>query len=315
MHWLQRRRRSQLRQRIVTGTVDLEALGIKRLTVPQSILNQMPLYTYGTAQPEHRSAEGAEKITSSDTVTTSRSSSPSPNVRPTPARMHSYRPNASDQPTCPICLDDFDEPTDTDAGTAVRELPCHHIFHPECVDTFLRDNSSLCPMCKKSCLPKGYCPKNVTNAMVRRERIMRRNRERGANTPTVDANAESSAEAGGSEAAAQQPQSSHPIQGSLGQRIARRIISAPAPSLARNHGSSEQMTEMSSTSRRSATTSANPLPTPPADTNRRREWARQRAIAMLGRRAAPVDPDAEEDARTPRWRKMIGTIFPGVGGR
>jgi hypothetical protein len=54
---------------------------------------------------------------------------------------------------------------------------------------------------------------------------------------------------------------------------------------------------------------------PPADANRRREWARQRAVAMLGRRAPPLDPDAEEAARTPRWRKVIGTIFPGLGGR
>lgn len=310
MHWIQRRRRLQLRQRVVNGEVDLEALGIKRLTVPQELLNQMPLYVYGTSRPQESPAVDAEKFGSSETPN-SRSSSPSPDVQPTPARMSSYRPTALDQPTCPICLDDFDAPSATEAGTTVRELPCRHIFHPECVDTFLRDNSSLCPICKKTCLPAGYCPKNVTNAMVRRERIMRRNRERNGGDQTLHPITEAGADPLDMDTIPR-PQPSHPPS-SLGQRIARRITSAPAPSTAA--GSSQQMADLSSTPRRSATTAGGPNVNPPADTTRRREWARQRAIAMLGRRAAPADPDAEEAARTPRWRKVVSTIFPGVGGR
>lgn len=321
MHWIQRRRRQQLRQRVVTGEVDLEVLGIKRLTVPQELLDKMPLYTYGTVRPEPPAPKdqpfaGAEKDASS--ATGSRSSSPSPDVRPTPAmiRAHSYRPTALDQPTCPICLDDFlaADPATNEPGNTVRELPCHHIFHPECVDTFLRDNSSLCPMCKKSCLPKGFCPKNVTNAMVRRERIMRRNRERGG---AVDENQPTDTNAADMPVLPDDPppRPSHP-PASLAQRISRRITSAPTPAA----GSSQQMTDLSSTrneQQRSATTIGGPppAPIPPADTSRRREWARQRAVAMLGRRGAPLDPDAEEAARTPRWRKVVGSIFPGVGGR
>jgi hypothetical protein len=310
MHWVQRRRRNHLRQRVVTGELDLEVLGIKRLTVPQELLDKMPLYTYGTVRPERAvapSSNGKHLASSSD----SRSSSPALNARPSPAivRAHSYRPTALDQPTCPICLDDFvaADPSTNEPGNTVRELPCHHIFHPECVDAFLRDNSSLCPMCKTSCLPKGFCPKNVTNAMVRRERIMRRNHERGGadeNQPTdpnVDVNALDNP-----------PQAtSHPPV-SLSQRIARRITSAPATA----SSNSQPMADLSPIPQRSAT-SANPQlpPVPPADASRRREWARQRAVAMLGRRAPPLDPDAEEAARTPRWRKAIGTIFPGLGGR
>lgn len=318
MHWIQRRRRRQLRQRVVTGEVDLEVLGIKRLTVPQELLDKMPLYTYGTVRPEPAVSDTqpparAEKDLSS--ASGSRSSSPAPDVRPAPAMMraHSYRPTALDQPTCPICLDDFvaPNPATNESGNTVRELPCHHIFHPECVDTFLRDNSSLCPMCKTSCLPKGFCPKNVTNAMVRRERIMRRNRERGntdENQPSSTGDPATASEPPDLDA----PQPSH-APTSLGQRIARRITSAPAPSTAA--GSSQQMTDLSRNQQRSATTTGpTPPPVPPADTSRRREWARQRAIAMLGRRAS-LDPDAEEAARTPRWRKVIGSIFPGVGGR
>jgi hypothetical protein len=311
MHWVQRRRRNQLRQRVVTGEVDLEVLGIKRLTVPQELLDKMPLYTYGAVRPERATTSTKQTVGTGKHLTSSlnsRSSSPGPDVRPSPAmvRAHSYRPTALDQPTCPICLDDFvaADPSTNQPGNTVRELPCHHIFHPECVDAFLRDNSSLCPMCKKSCLPQGFCPKNVTNAMVRRERIMRRNRERGGvdeNQPTdpnVDTNAIDNPP-------------SHPSV-SLSQRIARRITSAPATA----SSNSQQMADLSPLPQRSATgANPQPPPVPPADANRRREWARQRAVAMLGRRAPPLDPDAEEAARTPRWRKALGTLFPGLGGR
>lgn len=310
MHWVQRRRRQQLRQRVVTGEVDLEVLGIKRLTVPQELLDKMPLYTYGTVRPEEAPAQTQRSAKDLASSSDSRSSSPAPDARPSPAmaRAFSYRPTALDQPTCPICLDDFvaADPSTNEPGNTVRELPCHHIFHPECVDAFLRDNSSLCPMCKKSCLPQGFCPKNVTNAMVRRERIMRRNRERGGvdeNQPT-DQNAEANAVDNAPQA------TSHPPV-SLSQRISRRITSAPAPT----SSNSQQMSDLTPIPQRSATSAyPQPPPVPPADASRRREWARQRAVAMLGRRAPPLDPDAEEAARTPRWRKVIGSIFPGLGG-
>ena len=187
MHWLQRRRRQALRRRVANGEVDLEALGIKRLTVPQEILDEMPLYTYGSGAPvpptAARDANAAEVGKENASPQSSRPSSPQPTTRATPAvvRSSGYRPSPLSQPTCAICLDDFvpagsntDDGQDGQDGTIVRELPCHHIFHPECVDTFLRDSSSLCPMCKKSALPKGYCPRVVTNAMVRRERMVRR---------------------------------------------------------------------------------------------------------------------------------------------
>ncbi|GMH89438.1 hypothetical protein TL16_g11457 [Triparma laevis f. inornata] len=45
--------------------------------------------------------------------------------------------------TCSICLCDFCQ------GDQIRELPCSHIFHPECVDTWLKRNSS-CPACRQS---------------------------------------------------------------------------------------------------------------------------------------------------------------------
>lgn len=148
MQLIQRRQRRNLRRRIANGEVDLEALGIKRMNVPQEQIDKMPKYTFNV-QPE-----GGLK------------------VPPVAAKTQARHNTMYQQATCAICLDDFvhDE-------TSVRELPCNHIFHPECIDPFLRDNSSLCPLCKKTALPAGFCPVAVTNIMVRRERLTRRVRE------------------------------------------------------------------------------------------------------------------------------------------
>lgn len=43
---------------------------------------------------------------------------------------------------CCICLADFE------VGETVRKLPCSHLFHPACIDTWLEFNT-LCPLCKQ----------------------------------------------------------------------------------------------------------------------------------------------------------------------
>ena len=308
MHWLQRRRRQTLRRRVASGEVDLEALGIKRLTVPQELLDEMPLYTYGTTAIISKSSQRASTIAEEKADATSGPNSDTNLARPAPAvRSTSYRPTPLSQPTCAICLDDFVPPSAETEGTTVRELPCHHIFHPECVDTFLRDSSSLCPMCKKTALPKGYCPKTITNAMVRRERIVRTIRER---MPADAANTELGHTDHRSMTLGGRIRSSVGLQG-------RRFSSTPG-----YH--SQQMRQMGSTTTpltTEDTTSALPpsdsgaLPTttpqvqPPA-TPGRREWARRRAENMLGPRA-PEDPDEVENQQTPGWRKAVRGLFPG----
>ncbi|CAG8628952.1 1757_t:CDS:1 [Cetraspora pellucida] len=49
--------------------------------------------------------------------------------------------------TCAICLEDFDD------GDKIRELPCRHCYHVECIDPWLTTKSSSCPLCKKDCKP------------------------------------------------------------------------------------------------------------------------------------------------------------------
>ncbi|KAI0762124.1 hypothetical protein BD413DRAFT_217414 [Trametes elegans] len=54
-------------------------------------------------------------------------------------------PDAIGRETCPICIVDFEE------GDDLRVLPCqgHHRFHQECVDPWLLELSSSCPLCRQ----------------------------------------------------------------------------------------------------------------------------------------------------------------------
>ncbi|KAF1947986.1 hypothetical protein EJ02DRAFT_461500 [Clathrospora elynae] len=48
---------------------------------------------------------------------------------------------------CSICTEDFEK------GQDLRVLPCNHKFHPECVDPWLLNVSSTCPLCRVDLRP------------------------------------------------------------------------------------------------------------------------------------------------------------------
>ncbi|KAI0158349.1 hypothetical protein GGR57DRAFT_460063 [Xylariaceae sp. FL1272] len=148
MHYVQNRRRAFLRQRVMNGEVNLEALGIKRLRVPLNHIETFPLFTYH-CDPSSTSimSKVAEDI----------------GVHSSSQFTAKQVDRLDHQPTCLICLDAFES-----NETVIRELPCGHIYHPECIDKFLGEMSSLCPSCKASMLPLGFSPK-ITNSMARRE--------------------------------------------------------------------------------------------------------------------------------------------------
>jgi hypothetical protein len=329
MHWIQRRRRERLRRRVANGEVDLEALGIKRLTVPQDVLDKMPLYTYtGPTGSKELEVPPLTRLGMAETrhkITLERALN-SPVMKQTPQsptetstdvlqRVHLVQ---FSQPTCAICLDDF-----VSSDTIVRELPCRHIFHPECIDSFLRENSSLCPMCKKTVLPRGYCPAAVTNAMVRRERMVRRMRERvPANEDTSSQHfysiprmrdAVRSAVTGGRRVFSA-PNRSHPTISSVEMGSATNITPmVPASSRPPDHP--EQIASFSSPDQDQSPASPEPPPPPVVvpQAQRRREWARNRAVAMLGPQHTPLGDDIEaEAARRPGWRKAVGRVWPGL---
>ncbi|KAK7984183.1 hypothetical protein PG990_012901 [Apiospora arundinis] len=171
MHYVQRRRRVSLRRRVMSGETDLEALGIKRLQVPVEHIETFPLFTYSYDAPfpppesPPQSPDPIQRVFSQ--------SSPS-------SVLTKINTRTDYQPTCLICLDHFESRV-----TIIRELPCGHIFHPECIDEFLGEISSLCPLCRTSMLPRGYCPK-ITNSMARREMATQKLRPRTPKTPKAN---------------------------------------------------------------------------------------------------------------------------------
>ena len=294
MHLIQRRHRRDLERRIANGQVNLEALGIKRLNVPQEVLDTMPRYVYTSKTGESPQAvsEPAEEKEKS-AVGKEQDTPAAAEIRADAAAERAALPKREvpfTQPTCSICLDDFE-----DGQTIVRELPCSHIFHPECIDGFLRENSSLCPMCKKSSLPKGHCPTIITNAMVRRERLIRRMRDRVTVLQLEDGT--SSTDQTGANS----------VSGNVQERMANwrsrhtRRHASTAPMSAR-----EMMTMPSSADEATRTATTNIEPPPEiqqAGPEARRRWGRERLrSAMIHERTA--DDEARAMERTLPWCKL-----------
>jgi hypothetical protein len=55
-----------------------------------------------------------------------------------------FEQGAGDCTQCHICLEDFED------GEQLRVLPCTHCFHACCVDTWIENKSSTCPVCRSS---------------------------------------------------------------------------------------------------------------------------------------------------------------------
>jgi hypothetical protein len=64
---------------------------------------------------------------------------------PLPPGPKDVVPDAIGRETCPICIVDFEE------GDDLRQLPCEgkHRFHQQCVDPWLLELSSSCPICRQ----------------------------------------------------------------------------------------------------------------------------------------------------------------------
>ncbi|TAQ85327.1 hypothetical protein B7494_g6349 [Chlorociboria aeruginascens] len=182
---IQKGGRRELCRRIEYGEVDLEALGIKRMPVLQEYIDKLPLFIYNMkAEPPSLDAAdddtgkfsnaGTDKETAIEhdveVVVPSHPPERESSASAITNFQHKFLPYA--QPTCSVCLNEFES-----GETTIRELPCGHIYHPECIDYLLSTISPLCPLCKQSVLPGGYFPVKITNNMVRRERNIRRLRQ------------------------------------------------------------------------------------------------------------------------------------------
>ncbi|KAL6713823.1 hypothetical protein ACLMJK_008317 [Lecanora helva] len=291
MHFVQRRRRQDLQRRVENGEVNLETLGVKRARISQEAIDSLPTSVYTPA----------ETVPNETSLPASQSS---------PATASTATPNNSvtdhsqwSQPTCVICLDDFIPKT-----TTIRSLPCHHIYHPECIDPFLRNNSSLCPLCKTPVLSpdsKFYISEPMTNSMVRQERRARRMRlERG------------------DDMSRQAPAPHHTAQNgrrvpNVWRGLGRRVVSAPGsnPMIP-----SSGQVELATIERRAAAgqaptenaaEGAQATNTPSTDDQLRTNWIRRRSTILSGQDRMLSEEETERLARRPRWRKVIDTVFPG----
>uniref|UniRef100_A0A2N9IHX4 RING-type domain-containing protein n=1 Tax=Fagus sylvatica TaxID=28930 RepID=A0A2N9IHX4_FAGSY len=65
---------------------------------------------------------------------------PAPPLPPLPRTDYHAAGDIFGIPSCPICLEDFVE------GESVVELPCHHAYHPACIDSWVTQNP-VCPVC------------------------------------------------------------------------------------------------------------------------------------------------------------------------
>ncbi|KAK2801596.1 hypothetical protein FQN50_007657 [Emmonsiellopsis sp. PD_5] len=308
MRMIQRRRRLSLERRVAAGEVDLETLGIKRLNVPQSLLGKMPLYTYDEAGHPEAPISPSRETASSPTpepikspvnkkksfvptfsnskwvpqafITEKDTPSPKPQTQSSDTTNQGRPQFTFSQLTCPICLDDY-----VSGETTVRELPCQHIFHPECIDNFLLQSSSLCPVCKKSTLPRGYCPEKITDLMVRQERFAQRlRREREAE------NAESGYN--------MTTRGSSNRVGERGSGFRRSIADMFRHSRQPSSQGSDG-TEPSSRRRENSRSSA-----------QYQEEMRMRAMAMLGDRPMVEEQERALEASRPKWLKILRKFFP-----
>lgn len=209
---VQKRRRESLQRRIEAGEADIEHLGLHQVKVSQEVLDTFPVYAYPdlealsdrdtqsrygddiSPQPldkveeQHemleteneaqiRTDQAIEDIQNPTNETNEKEASfnqeddiSTSSQRQTQTVTPSFRNRLShSQTTCAICLDDF-----VPNVAIVRELPCGHIYHVECIDASLEQNSSLCPLCKKSVVPPGSYPVPVTNRMVHLDYMLRR---------------------------------------------------------------------------------------------------------------------------------------------
>ncbi|KAJ5821547.1 Ribosomal protein L15e [Penicillium rubens] len=123
-----RKRRVQLQRRVNAGQVDIEALALNQMTVPQEVVNKMPLYTYLEINPpaeptlpqdntsanpiDHDSGDKANSLPPNENNHTQDEAGiqkpEAAMIKPgqNESRRSKYRLSHT-QTTCAICLDDF----------------------------------------------------------------------------------------------------------------------------------------------------------------------------------------------------------------
>ncbi|KAF9145847.1 hypothetical protein BGX30_006330 [Mortierella sp. GBA39] len=56
---------------------------------------------------------------------------------------------------CAICIEEYE------VGDQLRELPCKHFFHSQCIDPYFKDYHGICPVCKRDYSEAGKVSSNA----------------------------------------------------------------------------------------------------------------------------------------------------------
>lgn len=59
-----------------------------------------------------------------------------------------FKSGRAESRECTVCLSVFEE------GEEIRRLRCGHVFHKECLDTWLKGEWATCPLCRSDVLPE-----------------------------------------------------------------------------------------------------------------------------------------------------------------
>jgi hypothetical protein len=57
-------------------------------------------------------------------------------------KINNYEQKDKSEICCSICM------CEPESGEMVSELPCHHLFHKECIYTYLKEYHHICPVCR-----------------------------------------------------------------------------------------------------------------------------------------------------------------------
>ncbi|KAJ8071318.1 hypothetical protein OCU04_001653 [Sclerotinia nivalis] len=145
----------------------------------RAMLETLPIVKFGDPEPgkpgsgdielENGSVHHAPVVTATDATTedvprasstaavvaTSAQSGMGSDVQPNSgANEASAAPKEDDLLQCSICTEDFA------TGEDVRVLPCHHKYHPACIDPWLLNVSGTCPLCRHDLRPTATHAQN-----------------------------------------------------------------------------------------------------------------------------------------------------------
>ncbi|KAI9494739.1 hypothetical protein BDB00DRAFT_871020 [Zychaea mexicana] len=137
-----RRLRERVEQGLVPPTPDMLPMGKQLLD--ESQLSTLPTRTIGgsDAVPDgHAIRRRASRVSSILLKKVSTAAAPAPAAAAPPIN----KKQDDEEDLCAICLEKVEH------GDMVRQLPCTHEFHCECIDPWLTSKAAECPLCKYDC--------------------------------------------------------------------------------------------------------------------------------------------------------------------